>query len=500
MMRKITFTIIGKLMILCLVFMSCSSKERFGGISIRTRYIPPHINTSFQTLTLPSGSDKVIISITGTDFKPIVQEFSVASHPSGATIGSIPAGENRNVGIAIEDSHGAVLAKGKTTGVVIHAGSVNAVDILITQVGVFTQLNAKVLPRAFAVSSILPDNRYLIIGGMTNRQSSCGSGCVQLAATRSTEIYDPGTGTFVAGPDMKEPRVFFSAAALADGSIVVLGGSDIVQVSCAMNACSFSIPVNHAKNSIEVYDPASQSFYKAQSLAIARAGHTANRVGDNTLLVAGGTGSSGPLATAELIDIKTGNNVLLPMSAARAFQISIAYRDDELFLAGGTVDAGQSEFFHAAVFSPSYTITYPNYFPSSVFLESMGIAVLNGGIDADEQPVTSFLIVDPVKSIVLSYHSMPVPKAFFSDVVLDDGNIMIAGGITTADFKVSDSTEIFNPTVKSFMQNRVLSSARAGYAAQGLQNGSALVVSGFSNINPSAGDMVFLDSAELYNP
>ncbi len=492
---------IRRLLIVGVLFLSCSVQEHCGKAAVSLHYIPPRLHSrSVSVLGLPAGSAMVIVTITGTGFDPIVQELSVASHPSGATIGNIPAGENRSVSVVVQDMSGVILARGKTTGVMIHAGSVNPVDILITQVGMFTQLKTKVIPRAFAVASPLPGGTALIMGGMTAQPSACGSGCVQLAATRATEIYDPGTGTFVQGPDMNEPRVFFTANVLADGSIVVIGGSDRAQVSCTVTACSVTIPDNHVKNSIEVFDPVSKSFYKTQALAVPRAGHTSDKVGDYTLLVAGGTGGSGPLATAEIIDTRMGSDVMLSMAAARMFQTSVVYGNGTLFLAGGTVTTGQAEFFQSSVFTVSNAMTCPAYFPSSVFLDSEGIAVLNGGIDADLQPVAGFMIVDPVKQIVLSYHSMPLPRAFLSDVILGDGNILIAGGITSADFKVSGSAEIFNPGIKSFVQRRVLTSERAGYAAQGLENGAALVVSGFSNINPLAGTIAIQDTAELYNP
>ncbi len=42
--------------------------------------------------------------------------------------------------------------------------------------------------------------------------------------------------------------------------------------------------------------------------------------------------------------------------------------------------------------------------------------------------------------------------------------------------------------------------SRAGYTAQGMQDGSALIAGGFSSIDPLSGDISFLDTAELYNP
>ncbi len=500
MMKKIEYLLIGKLIILFFVSISCTSTAGSGSISIRARYIPPHISTSIKPLSLPAGSDKVIITITGTDFKPIVQEVNVAANPSGVTIHGIPSGQERSVGIEVQDVSHRSIAKGKTTGIAIHAGSISNVDILITQVGAFTQLNTKVLPRAFAVSSHLPDGTYMIMGGMTDRQSVCGNGCVQLAATQETEIYDPGTGTFRQGPRMAEARVFFTANELPDGSVAVIGGTDVVQLSCSVTACSITIPQDRIKTSIEVFDPISNSFYKAQPLAVPRAGHTANEFSGNNLLIAGGISSYGPVNSAELLDIKTGKEALFTMSFTRVFQTAFAFQDNALFLAGGTGSNNQTEFFQPSGFTPSNTITCAAYFPSSVFMDTTGLAILNGGLDAYQQPVSMLMIIDPVNRAVLSYHTMPFPRALFSDSKLGDGNILIAGGIINSVFAASDAAEVFNPQSKLFEKYLLLSTARAGYAAQSLQDGSALIVSGFLNINSLTGPITFADTAEIYNP
>ena len=487
------------LMLISIGLLSCSHGI-YGAVVIKTHYVPPQKMSSIKPLSLPAGSDTVILSITGTDFKPIVQEVSVATHPSGVTIRGIPCGQERTVSIEVQDASHRSIAKGKTAGIAIHAGSTSNVDILITQVGLFTQLNARVLPRAFAVSSPLPDGRYIIMGGMTDRQSLCGSGCVQLAATQDTEIYDPSTGTFLPGPRMSEPRVFFTANELPDGSVAVIGGTDAVQMSCTVTACSISLPRDRIKTSIEVFDPVSSSFYKAQALSVPRAGHTANLLSGNGLLIAGGISSYGPAASAELLDIKTGKVVLYSMSFTRVFQTAFAFQDNALFLAGGTYENDQTEFFQPSGFTPSGTITCSAYFPSSVFMEISKIAVLNGGLDAYQQPVSRLMIIDLENRAVLSYHTMPFPRALFSDSILGDGNVLIAGGITNSVFAVSDAAEVFNPQSKMFVKYLSLSTQRAGYAAQSLQDGSALIVSGFSNLNALTGPITFADTAELYNP
>ncbi len=491
--------VFGGIMLLIVVLPSCN-REQYGSVAIRAHYIPPRIHASLNTLSLPSGSDKVIISITATDFSPIVKEVSIVTNPSGVTIGSIPAGEDRTVSIDIKNAADAVIARGKTTGVRIRAGSVNNVDTLITRVGIFTRLSSKPIPRAFALSSPLPDGTYLIVGGVAGQQSSCGNGCVQLTATRDSEIYEPNTGIFKQGPSMIEPRVLFTVNPMSDGSIAIAGGTDIVNISCNVTACSVTVPMDHAKTSIEVFDPVSNSFYKAGTMVVPRAGHTTNIVTGDNLFISGGISTYGPEDSAELLALKTGKDISYAMSFPRVFQTAVAYSDDEVFLAGGNISNSKTEFFQISGFTISNNITCAAYFPSSAFLSTSGKVILNGGLDTDHQPVSQLMILDPVNRSVLSYHTMAYQRALFSDIVLGDGNALIAGGVTTSVFTVSDAAEVFNPQSKLFVKYPLLSSARAGYAAQSLKDGSALIVSGFSNLNPLSGNITFADTAEIYNP
>jgi len=490
---------IVKLILLYIILASCSNVE-YGAIVIKAHYIPPHINASLNTLTLPSNSSKVSISITGTDFKPIVKDFSVATNPSGATIDNIPAGENRTVSIDIKDPADAIIARGKTTGVRIKAGNVNNVDILITQVGVFSQLEFKVLPRAFAISSPLPDGKYMIFGGITEQYSSCGNGCVQFKATSETEMYDPKTGRFSQGPKMIEPRAFFTTNVLNNGDVVVIGGTDTVNLSCNITTCSIIIPPQSVKSSIEVYDPVSNSFYKTQSLTVPRAGHTTNIV-ENNLLIAGGTGISGPTNIAELVDIKTGKDILYPMVLPRAFQSGVTYQPDKVLLAGGNFTYDNIEIFQLSNGFLSYNnITWQTSFGSSIFIPVTKEIILNGGIGNKGEPSNSLVIINSIDEVFVGYREMRVPRAIFSDILLGDGTILAGGGITTAAFTTTTSAEIFNPALKSFVKESLLTTCRAGYAAQGLPDGSALLISGFININPLKGNIRFTDTAEIYNP
>ncbi len=497
---KATSFLTGFTLFSLFVICGCSGSRTDGSISLSIHSIPPQPVTVLNTLSLPQHADNVIITITGKDFSPIVKDVSVAANPSGVTINGIPEGYNRTVGVEVKDASGAVIARGKTTGIRIIAGSVNNVDTLITGTGVFTRLESKPIPRAFAVSSQLPDGTYIIMGGIVKGQSPCGQGCVQYNATSQTERYDPKTGTFSPGPQMTETRVFFTANALSDGSIAVIGGTDIVNINCNMTACSITVPGEHTKTSIEVYDPVSDNFYKGLTLTMPRAGHTADILTGDTLLISGGISTNRSANSAELVDIKTGKFATYAMSFARSFQTTVVYSDDEVFLACGNSAGSNAEFFQLSGFTLSNNITCTTYFPSSAFIHDEEEILVNGGVNAYWQPVSQLMLIDPFNRVVHSYYSMTLPRALFSDILLGDGNVLIAGGITTPVFTPTCSAEVFSPVSKSFVKYPSLSIPRAGYTAQNLQDGSALIVSGFSAINPLTIDITFPDTAEIYNP
>src|SRR5207247_487220 len=67
-------------------------------------------------------------------------------------------------------------------------------------------------------------------------------------------------------------------------------------------------------------------------------GHTANRLSDGTVLIAGGTGDGGlPVAAAQLFDPATGAFTALdPLSTPRARHTATLLRDGRVVLVGGT--------------------------------------------------------------------------------------------------------------------------------------------------------------------
>ena len=84
---------------------------------------------------------------------------------------------------------------------------------------------------------------------------------------RSTEIYDPKTNTFSAGPKMAQDRFGVAAVKIDDGRILVIGGLD-------------GFPLGFPLASTEVLDIDRMEFSPGPSLGTARIHSTAVKLAD----------------------------------------------------------------------------------------------------------------------------------------------------------------------------------------------------------------------------
>jgi hypothetical protein len=128
----------------------------------------------------------------------------------------------------------------------------------------------------------LPGGRALVTGGYIGL-----GGAVEVY--ESAEIYDPVARAFSTTGTMTTSRNGHTATALADGRVLVAGGSSDGMGQAPDN--TFEVVA-----SAELFDPATGTFTATSSMAVARRGHTATRLLDGRVLVIGGA----PTAVAEL--------------------------------------------------------------------------------------------------------------------------------------------------------------------------------------------------------
>jgi galactose oxidase-like protein/Big-like domain-containing protein len=169
----------------------------------------------------------------------------------------------------------------------------------------FTSTGSPARPLSQHTATLLPNGKVLIAGGVDATDPN------MTVATATAEIYDPATGVFSPTGSMIAARVGHTATLLANGRVLITGGSGL--------------------STAEVYDPATGSFSATGNMGLARASHTATLLPNGTVLVAGGGDS-----TAELYDPATG--VFSPtggMEGGRAGHSATLLQNGKVLVAGG---------------------------------------------------------------------------------------------------------------------------------------------------------------------
>jgi len=240
--------------------------------------------------------------------------------------------------------------------------------------------------RTAVAATALADGRVLVAGGMFMDRTSPDP--PRLLET--SELWDPGSGTWTRTGALVETRVGASAVTLADGRVLIVGGA------ASLEGAPFE------QESAEVYDPTTGRWSPAGTLATARSGFVLVALRDGGAIIAGGFGELGPtgyarLSTTERFDPvsntwSAADDLPFPVAGAAAIRLP----DGRVLLAGGSVR--QAEFNDA---DPGTYIS---------------------GLTADA------MLFDPETGRWTATTPMPSPRAGASAVLLADGSAIFVGG------------------------------------------------------------------------
>jgi hypothetical protein len=169
--------------------------------------------------------------------------------------------------------------------------------------------------RVAAAAAPMYGGRVLVAGGF---ESNSGPGTI----LASTEIFDPATNSFTAGPSLNTPRTGAVAAPLPGGGVLVAGGGN-------------GRPLETPLASAEVLRPGSSSFVTVGSMSTPRIAATASSLPDGRVLVVGDV--SGPSQyTTEIFDPATNTFGPGPTAPFSMSGISAApLPDGRVLLVGG---------------------------------------------------------------------------------------------------------------------------------------------------------------------
>ena len=369
------------------------------------------------------------------------------------------------------------------------------------------------LSRGLLTATPLADGTVLLAGGTPSILTPYSGGSAWFTTTpgaSTAELYHPGLEAFEVLPNMTQGRARHVATTLADGRVLITGGSNGIQ----------------SLASAESYDPQTKSFAATGSMAQGRIGHTATLLPDGRVLVAGGSTvgthqlaiAQNALMTTELFDPQTGQFTAGPtMFYPRTFHTADLVPDGRVVFAGGFSNSNGS------VFTTSSIMTWVPDGPDGKFLnltslqkprachaslvQADGRVMLIGGIELNEAQLTTTTGVIATKSVEridptipnsLHVHSVGKEVMFPHVAVFDNNDFVVAGGqYGTGVYDAPlDMVSLYRANIGNggFFHTGHLTRNRNGGVAAALPDGTAALFHGFT------WQKTFLKDAEIYQP
>ena len=269
--------------------------------------------------------------------------------------------------------------------------------------------------RTGAASASLPGGQVLMTGGTT-----AGGGI-----TNSAKMFDPASNSWSGlAAVMQDARSGHSASAMKDGRVLLAGGENSGGVI----------------NSLEIYDPASESFSFAGTLMSARKNHGAAMLPGGRVWLVGGSDGTNALASTEIYDpadgsVSAGPNLPAPRSGLSATTLL----DGTVLIAGGS----------------------------------------NSNQGADQGDLASTLIYDPTAGTMTPGASLSAARSGHTAILLPNNNeVLIAGGSAAGTDLAS--AELYVPWTGASQATASMSAARSGAAGSGFKehDGRAMVAGG----------------------
>lgn len=323
-------------------------------------------------------------------------------------------------------------------------------------------------------SALLRDGRFMVVGGATGSSSN--------DATAAVSLYDPATGHWSPATQMLQPRAYPMVVRLADGSVLVAGGSRNGQ------------PLDTA----ERYNPSNGTWVAAGRLNLPRSQGNLILLQDGRALATGGgiEGSPGWSSTAsvELFDPTKGVWAIgPPMSVPRArHTATLLLRGDVLVAGGATTFHGDlgSVTASAEIFSPrtnswraAAAMSIPRYVHQAALLADGRVLVAGGWSATSNADVSkaSVQIYDPVDNRWAAGGSLVTARAEFVMVPLLDGRLLAVAGVDRS-YHLLDSAETYDPAVGTWRLTGKLAEAKMWPAAVVLADGRVLLAGGATDV------------------
>jgi galactose oxidase-like protein/Kelch motif protein len=291
-------------------------------------------------------------------------------------------------------------------------------------------------------------------------------------------------GAWSAGHDLHVARMLAPAVSLSDGRVLLTGGFGYA----GMLASS------------EIYEPTRGNWVTAAPLVSPRFGQTATLLANGQVLVAGGANLTAQyLDTAEVYNPPTNTwAIVAPMDEPRAFGTATRLGDGQVLVAGGrnatkaTVLASAELYDpQTGTWTPAASMRTARYHFTATLLAT-GQVLVEGGENANDVELNSAEVYDPPTNTWTPVGSMHVVRANQTATPLADGRVLVVGGGDKAP-GFTNAAETYAPSTGRWSLLAPIPDGRGYATATRLPDGRVVVTGGFGN----TGDLA---STEIFDP
>lgn len=306
-------------------------------------------------------------------------------------------------------------------------------------------------------------------------------------ATASAEIYDPATNGWSPAASMAIPH----GASPAGPAVLLLNGKVLV---------AGGIYATTPTSKVEIYDPALNIWTEVASLSTPRWDHTTTLLADGRVLVAGGQFGYGcnTTATAELYDPMTDTWASTgSMAQAREGFMAVRLQDGRVLATYGDASCASAAFQTVELYDPETgmwsqgaPLLYPHRGSYALTLLPNGKVLASGtGTNSNYDKKTE--IYDPILDQWTFAGDLSQSRGSLVATLLGNGKVLVTGGMNQT--QAFATCELFDPASLAWSLTTPMSVGRGAHSATLLPNGKVLV---------SGGDKWggLLASAELYEP
>ncbi len=434
-----------------------------------SKTVSPTASTQYTlSATNPAGTTATATVAVAVDAVPVISSFTATpasiSGGGSATLSAAFAGGSGvitpgNLAIVSGGSVSVSPAANQTYTLTVTndaGGATTATTSVTLSSGFFTLGGTMVHPRSGHTATLLANGKVLIAGGS---HAQTGGAVDVLEA----ELYDPATGSFQATGSLLQARTLHTATLLADGRVLIAGGGSA---------------------GAELYDPVTGQFTATGQMSSSRWRHTAVRLVNGNVLIAGGEAwaSSTVSTTVEIYDPLAGSftSALDPLGGGLG-ETAIGLNGGQVLVPGAMYneDLGHFQVRASGIFDSSGSNAVATGAPpvATIFYLASRLAdgrvLVAGGEISGFQDAFNAAVFDPatngytaVGSLLTGHHSERD-----AIVTLGDGRVLVLGA----------TNELFDATSGTFSVTGALPIASSEFTATLLGDGTVLVVGGNSD-------------------